>query len=160
MTRGGKRSGAGRPPKLDDIQRIWVGQFCENEWQRAIQNKVDYTIRTDPALEDYQVLIAKQRKIKPHLRPEYLKSEMFDQHKHDVEAELRTASGWDMEGDISAPRLREYIIAKPQGIRAAIIAEAKLQLQQKFQVSGISNDTIRKCWDEWRAFEKATNLDG
>jgi hypothetical protein len=155
MTRGGKRSGAGRPPKLDYIQRLWVGSFCEVEWRKAIKEKLEYTIRNDPSMEGYRALIAEQAKILESKRSEYLGSEAFSTHQYDVETELRDATNWNMDGERNAPRLREYRTTKPQGLQPEIICRAREQIKQRYGILNISDPTIRKCWDEFRKFEKS-----
>ena len=43
MPRGGRRSGAGRPPgrKHDDLKRWEVGADCEKLWREAVQANIE-----------------------------------------------------------------------------------------------------------------------
>jgi hypothetical protein len=155
MTRGGKRRGAGRPPKLDYYQKLWVGSFCEVEWRKAIKEKLEYTIRNDPSMEGYRAEISKQAQIPERNRAAYLNSEAFSRRQYDIETELRDASNWDMNDERNAPRLREYRITKPQGLQPEIICRAREQIKQRYGILNISDPTLRKCWDEFRKFEKS-----
>lgn len=168
MPHGGARTGAGRPKKLDFIQRLWIGSRCEELFVKELKSKLKKLIESDELFEDYHTRVERLYAIPLDKRPAYLRSEAMDAHRDEVNIETRQAIARDLKRDgqtDEAIRIENgneplgivvfrYQASKPQGCRQKIIAQVLNESQQRYPEVGLARRTIDKCWKEARAFER------
>lgn len=161
---GGARRGAGRPPKLTDEQRLWIGADCEGAFRAATQ------VRMKRATEDlfefrseFKEVIRQVNQTPLAGRRAFLRGDDFKWHESEVRMELaqileNLPVGWDI-GESDDPndpmgrwlRLRSI---KPQGVRDGIIAAVAADWSKRVGFK-IPESTVSKCWDWVRSIRKS-----
>ena len=141
---GGKRRGAGRPQKWDFLFVVKIGQACEKLNRKAIEVSLDQQkndlLRQKTELE---LLWAKIKKIPPLERRQFLESEAFKVHSHDIGEELKMLA--DKKGG-EVNRVVQLKAKAPRGTRKDI-------LEQIAQTFGLTTKQVDNMWQAYRRFE-------
>ena len=147
MPRGGKRPGAGRPPKRDWLAEIEIGQACEMLWREARNDAMNEHLSNLFVNDsELQTLWAKVQSIPGSERAAWVGSEKHVTHHADIEEELNDLAGTPDATD-PAPRCVTISTKPPKGTRQRIIAEIASRY-------GISTDTANRLWKAYRRFER------
>lgn len=152
MPRGGKREGAGRPPKRGWWDELVIGQTCEVLWREAVKEAFGERKKRKFSEEsELQTLWDSFKAIPVSQRSAWLRSEGYEDHKGDVEAWLHKLGATDFNEATGsykgkAPRGITLSTKPPKGTRARIIAEVAHRY-------GISTDTANRLWKAYRRFE-------
>lgn len=158
MGSGGKRLGAGRPMKLDDLARLSVGLQCENQRQIAVEQSIKEAINKSkgPAIRRIQDVTAN---IPVHKRAAWIKN-VYNRDgytlKDDANFERRELAGINAdEPDDVVPFLRTISPKRPIGINAAILADVASETKIKYPNQKITPRFVKTCWSEYRSFIKS-----
>ena len=89
MSHGGKRTGAGRPRALRDIERLRVGSMCEWLYHDAQKSSVKDQIGCVTKAVRLEHEIASS--VPVERRPEWTRSLEFEDHKDNIQFALQTA---------------------------------------------------------------------
>ncbi len=149
--RGGARQNAGRRPLLTVEQRLLLGSDCEKKLQElkdaALQDHIQE--RLSAGGSEYLHYVESVNAIPVHKRPKRTVDEI-EQHEADIEAELLAIAGLSMHSVDPAPRLLIIPYKQPKGVRKQIISAVAADWSHRIG-KPISESTVKKCWDEWRA---------
>ena len=141
---GGKRRGAGRPHKWSFWFIVEVGQACETlnreAVERSLKRQKDDLIKQQTDLEQ---LFSKVNKCPPGERRQFLNSEEFEAHSHDIIEELKTLAG-KKGGEVN--RVIQLKAKAPRGTRTKI-------LQQVAKTFGLTTKQVDNMWQAYRRFE-------
>ena len=136
MTRGGKRPGAGRKPKLTFLQKFSIGGEVESRW------RLEWDKSTQQELKRKTVALRKEWKKVQEMpvaeRKGWLKSYAYELHQEDIEFALE-------EDGLS--RVHKVTPKRPKGPLKDII-------QTVAQERGLSFEMVRKCHILFRKVEK------
>lgn len=141
---GGKRSGAGRPPKWDFLFVVEIGQACEKLNRKAIEGSLEQ--QKNDLFRDQTELDwhwSKIKKVLPRERRQFLTSEAFEVHSQDVNEELKTLAS-KKGGEVN--RVIQLKAKAPRGTRTKI-------LQQVAKTFGLTTKQVDNMWQAYRRFE-------
>lgn len=143
--RGGRRTGSGRPLKIEIMARLWIGARCENlfraEWDARIENSQDNL----KSATDIEMLWAQARSIPLAHRECWHVSDDAKLYRADVEIE---------RADLKNLYGRAKPVKRPYGVHEKIIAQVIDESEERYG-QAFKASFIRDCWDEFRSFEKS-----
>jgi len=148
--RGGKRPGAGRKPKLTELQRLRVGGHCERLWREAAEKKLQSAIaeRSAAVQETYE----RARWVPLKDRGHWISSDAGEEYLDDVDFALREEQQITADNSTPPSRLLTVHVARPKGVHDEIVAK----VAQHYRISERLTQT---CWDEFRRIEKRLRED-
>jgi hypothetical protein len=149
MPRGGKRPGAGRKPRLTELERLRVGALCErlhrNERQAALSEDIrEATYNVQDEFNDgiiSQIPLSK--------RKEFAESEIGQIFQDEVRFALALDQGLSPEEAEEAhpPRQLHVSSRRPKGVRREIISAVAESLS-------IPEWLVDECWQDFRWYQK------
>lgn len=155
MNRGGRRVGAGRKPRLDLTERIYLGSICESRfqqlWQAARQQRWD----DRPGVSEVHGLHAKAQSIPLEDRGRFLASAEGRQHADDIDFSIREIRGTPTFVE-ETNRIFNLEAPRPKEVKSDICKAIAGEVRHKWGLAEIGSRYIQRCWDEYRAFEKET----
>jgi len=147
MSKGGVRTGAGRPKgstKLSFMKCLQVGMDCEQAWRELVQISIKNALReiNNNVSKEW----TKAKNISIEKRKKWLESEEGQNYLDDVNFALQADQNLDDEED--PVRVLQINPKRPKGHRERIMKE----VSQKYS---ISERMVETCWKKYRSFEKS-----
>lgn len=144
MSHGGKRTGAGRPRALTDLDRLTVGSICERLYRVA--QKSSGASQISQATKAVRLEHEKARSIPIERRPEWIRSLEYEDHKDDIQFALQTDQ--ELSDDQPPSSIMKIRVKRPWGVKKGI-------KENVAQEMGISERLVQTCWDEYRKLMNA-----
>ena len=139
MPRGGARRGAGRPTKLNDLDRLVIGQAVETRIRESLGREV--AKRVEAATREQQLIWARARAVPISERPNFAKSihsGRGDPYLEDLEIARREDQGVDADDEQTPSQHLHVQAALPRG-------EVKRIVKEVADEWAISTDMVRRC---------------
>lgn len=156
MPRGGRREGAGRPPRLDELERLAIGANCERKFQDIWEERISQDHEAKPLVQHLRQLQAQLRQAFMSEGVVFLSSAEGQELRGEIEQavrEIRRTPDWAETNhmfDLTAPR--------PKGLRPVIIAEVALE-SPAWLGARVPEWMIDECWKEYRRFRRRNHAD-
>jgi hypothetical protein len=158
VSRGGKREGAGRKPKLNHTERIRLGSLCETRFQGLWAHARQKRWEERPGVSELHQLQSRFRSIRTKDRKSFRLSAEGRELSEDVEfsiREIRQTPDFVEETNrfftLTAPR--------PKSVKAGICEALAREFGEKWNLPELGPRYVQRCWDEYRAFEKEDDPD-
>ena len=138
MTRGGKRSGAGRKAAIDSFQALQVGEHCEALWLKAAE---DQALARHAETAEMQLVDAERARldlVHPLLRKR---------------SALPKEIGEEITDIIGKRRGYTIAVLRPYEAKFEIIQSAIAWCKKEFGAD-ISESKANQCWKDFRRFRK------
>lgn len=147
MSRGGKRTGAGRPKgssHLSSMQRLLVGLSCEREWHRRYYPR--------PKQEsEYLRVYASYVQLRRAYRERWRKQQSRPRSTPLQLVFARKAT--EAAGGLLRSAQRRRLTAPNKGLKAEITAEQSRAAEARFG-RPVSPRMVRSCWADFLAFKR------
>jgi len=126
---------------------------CEAAFVAAGRVKQQAEMDRVIAQSDYAAAIAKVQAMPLHLRPAWLRSEAFEEHRFDIELERHAIAGTECGDGKAAAAMVTILPKRPMGVRKAIVATVAEDWSKRIG-RPISKSTVIRCWEELRAMQR------
>jgi hypothetical protein len=156
LTHGGKRTGAGRKPILDELERWIIGAKCERMWREECRKKEDDAIAevTDHVREDWD----RARAIPQSARADWLEREQEDGNPHTDGVRVALQVMQKLDGNAEPNRALTVKAGKPQGKQTEIVQRVALEESDQRGIE-VKARLVRECWKEFRHLQKRLKTD-
>lgn len=158
MARGGRRQNAGRNPKLDILDRLAIGAECERHFN-------EMWVRARDALWEKREKVGEIRKAQAEFRAGSARgrerfrasdagvelTEVIDQLVREMRKTPDFVEETKRTFHITAPR--------PKNVTESICVDVAARHAMRLERTDIGPRYARRCWDEYRRFEKETSPD-
>jgi hypothetical protein len=177
MSAGGRRVGAGRPPKLDFWARLKIGSECEERWiafiKQVVEREQEEQIARVPAMERIQASSREAAEKAAHEERRILREggtwedaeaagrrirgawRRSKSHDEELREELVEAGAIGEGADDEAERpVHVFVVSvrprRPKGLRPSILNEVTTVATARHPEARITSRFVEECWKEHR----------